>query len=165
MIDKFELWYNRALDFARGDGRDYSAFLSINKNYSNNIYKNMIENNNIENDEFIKHITYIITNGSKGIKYILPDIIFKINILNLDEENNCMYFNLNYSISDSVFKIEDYIYTFELNDLIHLYDYVFNIIKDNIDSLYKKYQLKIFYNDLLLNPNTKLNYFFVNSIK
>ena len=164
MINKFELWFNRALEFARGDSRDYNAFLSINKNYLNNIYKNMIENKEIENDDFIKHITYLITSGSKGIKYILPDLIFKINIINLDEENNLMYFNLIYNISGDIFKIDDNIYKFELNNHNLLYNYVFNIIKHNIDSLYKIYQLKILYNDLILNPNTKLNYFFLNSI-
>jgi len=159
MIIKFDNWIYRAEDFARGDGRDYIAYLNINKNFINNIYPKYIENNNIENNNFIKHIIYKITSGVKGTQFIYPDLIF--NIINIKIENEIMYFNLN-DLNGNILKSENDLINFELKDNnINLYHYIYDIIKLNNKLLYKLYQLKILYNDNLLHPNVKLNYFLI----
>jgi hypothetical protein len=148
MINKFDKWYDRALEFATGDVRDIAAFYSIIHKFKEEIYCDFI-NTEIENNIFIQNMLYKLNIG--GQKYIYPNLI--INISNIIFDNDIIKLdinNINFEYIDNI--------TIDSNQKIYkLYNIIYNKLK-NIYNLYNLEQLKLLYNNTVIENNDTLIY-------
>ena len=141
MIHKFDIWYKRALDYARGDSRDEQAFYSIVRTFQNTIYIKFKDTEKIVNNIFIQNMLFKL-NISGGKKYVYPDLIINISNPTFNEDIvELEIHNINFEYIDNI-TISRYAC---INDL---YQLIFNKLKDK---LVKLEQLKILYNNKFLD--------------
>jgi hypothetical protein len=155
MIIKFDKWYDRALEFAQWDPRDYRGFLQIIDNFKNNIYPSFRESS-IEDNIFIQNMLFKL--NMNGQKYIFSSLIIIIFNDKYNNENE----TLNFDIANIY---NEYIASLTINinlNITALYELIFDKLKYQY-KIYKLEQLKLLYNNALIN-NLKISDVFHNRI-